>query len=113
MIQTIILLATTLVAAVGLADAAVVAVVAEPKFLDGILAALAGAGGIVSAIVIVAEVVLRMVPTAKPLSVLIPVQYVVIGLIKILEFVKDLVVKLIEVANKVKPAVLPVAEKKK
>jgi len=76
---------------------------APPTYLDSALKAIGLSGGTVASILVVFELILRAVPTAKPLSVLIPVQYAFAGFGAILSFLGDLTNKLIGVANNVQP----------
>lgn len=76
----------------------------QPAFLDGILKAMDGISpAMVSGLLILAEVIFRMIPSAKPLSILVPVKYAMVGVAKILNFIGDMLQKLIDVANNVKP----------
>jgi len=73
----------------------------QPAFFDKVLAALKSAGGIVSGFLILFEVVLKMLPTVKPLSILLPVKYVVDSLSAILFWVSNsLLIPMINLANK-------------
>lgn len=97
--KALVLFAVVLLfASIGLAEEAV----ADPKYLDSVLVFLASSGGIVAVGVIVFETALRVIPTAKPLSILIPVKYLVVGIKKISEWVDGVLDKLIEAANRVK-----------
>ncbi len=61
--------------------------VAVPTYLDSILAWLTTGGGMVVSAVSVLEVILRLIPSVKPLSFLIPAKYAVDGIAAILAFV--------------------------
>lgn len=74
----------------------------EPETLDPLLAFLMGAGGLVSALIILFEMFLRAFPKKNPKSLLVPVRYFCVSLAKILTFVGELCDKLIVVANNVK-----------
>lgn len=78
--------------------------VAPPTFLDGVLAWINGLSPTVLATVlgVVAEIGLRLYPSAKALSLLVPVKYVIAGLVGILNFVNGVLDTLISAANKVK-----------
>jgi len=65
------------------------AVIAAPTYFDSTLAWLTSNVGMVASGVGVLEVVLRLFPSVNPLSVLIPVQYAVVGVGKILQFLGD------------------------
>ena len=80
-----------------------VVAVAPPTYLDGILKWITGASGIASSAVVVIELVLRLVPTAKPLSILVPVKYLFDGMVGILKFLSDLLGQLINSLNVVQP----------
>ncbi len=74
---------------------------AQPTFFDKILAALKSSGGIVAGFLVLFEVVLKLIPTAKPLSILLPVKYVVDSLSAILFwFSNSLLIPMINLANK-------------
>jgi len=76
---------------------------AAPTFLDGIIKALESIPGTVIALIMsVVEVALRWFPTWKPLSLLIPIKYVIDGVGKILMLLSAWVDALIKVANNVK-----------
>lgn len=74
----------------------------EPKYFDKIIETLKGAGGVIAGIVVAFEFLLRVFPTVKPLSVLLPVKYFVDGLAIILGLISNFLVSLINVANKSK-----------
>jgi|GEM_PF-4669539 len=61
--------------------------VATPTYFDSTLTWLAANVAMIASGVGVIEVVLRLFPSLKPLSVLIPVQYALDGVAKILTFV--------------------------
>lgn len=78
---------------------------AAPTFLDGVLAWINGLSPTVLATVlsVVAEIGLRLYPSAKAMSLLVPVKYLLSGLITILGFLVTVVNSLIAAANNVKP----------
>lgn len=73
--------------------------VAQPSYLDKLMAMLAGAGGLVGGLVIVFEMLMRAFPSKKPLSLLIPARYFCNAMSVILKFVADVMDKLINVAQ--------------
>lgn len=76
-------------------------VVKAPTFLDGVLKWMADnlSAPVVSGVVIVAEILLRVFPSSKPLSVLIPIRYACQKVSIILGVLGDIVDKLIVSAN--------------
>lgn len=76
--------------------------VAAPTYLDSILAWVAANPGMLASVVAVLEVVLRLVPSANAMSILVPVQYAVSGIAKILVALSDSVLApIIQNANNV------------
>jgi hypothetical protein len=73
--------------------------VAEPNYLDKILAALAASGGLLGGLMIVFEMLMRAFPSKKPLSLLIPARYALSGLATIMKFLADVCDKLINIAQ--------------
>lgn len=73
-----------------------------PTFLDAILNWIAGSGAFMTALAMVFEFLMRLYPTKKPLSLLIPVKYVAVSLGAIFSFLGNFVDVLIEKANSVK-----------
>jgi hypothetical protein len=80
------------------------AVVAQPTYLDGILKFIAGIGASTGVAVIVVEAILRLFPSAQPISLLVPVKYLLDGCIEIFKFVSDFIGSLISGLNVVVPA---------
>lgn len=83
--KVLIFLVVSLICAVAFADDAVV--VAVPTYLDSILAWLTTGLGMVVSAVSVLEVIMRLIPSVKPLTFLIPAKYAVDGVVAILAFV--------------------------
>jgi len=81
---------------------AVTEVVAQPTFLDGILAWLDANTGLIAMAVGLGEALMRLIPTKKALSTLILVKYVAHGLSVILQVVADVAEKLTGAGNLVK-----------
>lgn len=79
---------------------------APPTFLDGILHWIASLSpAMVSTVVgVLAEIALRLWPSAKALSLLVPVKYVLVGLTAIFAFLIGVLDSLITAANNTKPA---------
>lgn len=78
------------------------AAVAAPTYLDSVLAWVAANPGMLASVVAVLEVVLRLVPSANAMSILVPVQYAVSGIAKILAALSDSVLApIIQNANNV------------
>jgi len=75
---------------------------AQPTYLDGVLKAIGESSAIIAGLLMVFEFILRVVPSAKPLSLLVPAQYAFSGLGAIFTFLGGLVKQLIEVANRTK-----------
>jgi len=75
---------------------------AEPTYLDVVLKTLAESSAIVAGLLMVFEFILRVVPSAKPLSLLVPARYACNGLGAIFTFLGKLFGSLIEVANRTK-----------
>jgi hypothetical protein len=75
---------------------------AAPTYLDAALKAIGESSAIVAGLLMVFEFILRIVPTAKPLSLLVPAQYAFAGLGAIFTFLGGLVKQLIDVANRTK-----------
>lgn len=81
------------------AQAAAVAVVAQPTYLDSVLAWIGNNATGVASVLGLLEVVLRVVPSQKPLSILVPVKYALSGLAVISGFLSDICDKLISSLN--------------
>lgn len=84
----------------ALADAAVVA---PPTFLDGVLSFITAhpAASVSTIVSFIAELVMRFYPSAKALSLLVPVVYVVDGIVSILGWVSALLKLMITSAQNV------------
>ena len=77
---------------------------AAPTFLDGILKFIEGLNpAIVSGTLVVLEALLRIVPSAKALSVLVPVKYGMDGVAKIFVWASGLLAIMIASMNNVTP----------
>lgn len=89
----------------GLQAYAQAAVVAPPTFLDGILNWIKGlnAGVVGSILAVVAEISMRMVPTQKALSLLVPVKYVCDGMVVLMGWLSGLLSILITSLNNSPP----------
>lgn len=74
----------------------------QPEYLDKIIETLKGAGGVIAGVLVAFEFLLRVFPSVRPLSILIPVKYFVDGLAVILGLLSNFLVSLINVANKSK-----------
>lgn len=73
----------------------------EKTFLEKVLEALKSAGGIVSIVVVLFEILVRAFPTKNPLSVLVPVKFFIDNLALVLSWLSDkLLVPLINAANR-------------
>lgn len=84
----------------GVSAFADAAIVADPTFLDSIIKALQNINPmIIAGIVTALEIGMRLVPSLKPLSLLVPMKYVVSGLIVILSLLESILAKLIAAAN--------------
>lgn len=74
---------------------------AAPNFLDKLLEAIKNSGGIVAGALVVVEIFLKLFPSKKPLSILVPVKYCVDSLITILSWLSNAVlIPVINLANK-------------
>lgn len=71
--------------------------------LDQIMHALANipAAGIIGFLTVL-EIALRFIPTAQPASVLVVIKKVLDGLVYIMQYASSFLVKVIEIANRVK-----------
>jgi hypothetical protein len=104
MFRIIALVAFAVLCLPFMAFADAVVVVAEPTFLDGVLKFLAALDpAVVGVAVAIVEAGLRLLPTGKAASVLVPVNYVLKGLIVIATVLQTLTGKLIESGNNLKP----------
>lgn len=79
------------------------AVVPTPTFLDAILAFIKSPPVYWSAIVAGLEMAMRMLPTAKAMSLLVPIQYALKGLSTIFAWFADVLDVVIGTANNVVP----------
>lgn len=84
-------------------------VVAAPQevpgqsFFDKIISAIKISGAVVAGILLLFEMAVRILPSKKPLSLLLPVKYAVDSLVFILSWLSSaLLVPMIEIANKSK-----------
>lgn len=78
--------------------------VAAPTFLDGILKWIGeNSGSTITTVVLVLEFLLRLLPTAKVMSFLVPLRYGIVGVAAILTWLASVLDKLSVVGNNVKP----------
>lgn len=87
-----------------------------PTTFDKILEAIKNSGGIVAGLLVLFEIVVRIFPSKSPLSILVPVKYFVDSFATILLWLSNLLVSLINIANKsqvkLEKTELPLSEKK-
>lgn len=72
---------------------------ADPTWFDKVLAALAASGGLLAGLALIFEIVLRIFPSKKPLSVLIPVRYACVSLAAIFTLIGNFATTLINTAQ--------------
>lgn len=78
--------------------------VVPPTFLDGVLNWIDGlSAGVVAGVIAVVEIILRLVPSHKALSVLVPVKYVLDGVCKVFSWASGLLAVLIASLNRTIP----------
>lgn len=73
--------------------------VKTPTYLDGILNFLSNNAALLAMVIGIMEALMRLVPTKKAKSILIPVSYAVNGLSVILAFLAEVLKRMGEVAN--------------
>lgn len=101
------ILGTKAYAQAATAEAPVLENVDAPKYFDKLIELLKSSAALVAGLVVAFEVALRAFPTVKPLSLLVPLKYAVDSLLYILGWLSNLLVSLINVANKSKQKLPP------